>query len=269
MNDQTLKVFRICEDLYAHYQYPEFIDPDPLMLVKQVDPQYREGWALVMATLALGRVAQILRIGTILLETCGQEGIHDPGRIEKLVPHIQNLKHRFFNGSDLSHLLLGISKVIVENGSLEAVVARGIIDSKNQSGSKCFLALGTLRKELIRTGGPSRNNLLSQVPGTSANKRWAMFLRWVVRKDAIDIGTWTCLTAKDLIMPIDTHILRNCRILGITNRNVADNKTAEEITRFFAVLCPEDPLKYDFVLSRVGIHPALKNISLEKALSSV
>ena len=88
----------------------------------------------------------------------------------------------------------------------------------------------------------------------SACKRHNLFLRWVVRGgDGVDLGIWTVLGPRQLIVPVDTHMARLGKWLGLTSRHTVDGKMAEEITDAFRAVCPEDPVRFDFALNRIGI----------------
>ncbi len=87
----------------------------------------------------------------------------------------------------------------------------------------------------------------------SACKRWCMFLRWMVRTDPPDLGAWRHLSPADLIMPVDTHVLKIARLTGLTDRKTADWKTALQITERLRAFAPEDPVRYDFALAHLGI----------------
>jgi uncharacterized protein (TIGR02757 family) len=80
-----------------------------------------------------------------------------------------------------------------------------------------------------------------------------MFLRWMVRRDVLDLGLWTRVSPADLIVPLDTHVFRISRFLGWTRRRQADWSAAEEVTAALRRHCPEDPVRYDFALARLGI----------------
>jgi uncharacterized protein (TIGR02757 family) len=89
---------------------------------------------------------------------------------------------------------------------------------------------------------------------TNPLKRWNLYLRWMVRKDAIDRGLWTFIDKAELVMPLDTHIFKIGRCLGWTKRASQSYGAALEITDVLKKLSPEDPLKYDFFLChRIGI----------------
>lgn len=92
----------------------------------------------------------------------------------------------------------------------------------------------------------------------SACKRWRMLLRWMVRREAPDLGLWTHLSPASLILPLDTHTSRISRFLGLTLRNDASGRTASEITAALATICPEDPVRYDFALAHLGISEGCK-----------
>jgi uncharacterized protein (TIGR02757 family) len=79
----------------------------------------------------------------------------------------------------------------------------------------------------------------------------------MVRRDDVDPGGWHCVVPSDLIVPLDTHMHTVGRRLGFTHRRQADLRTALEVTAGFRKICPEDPVRYDFSLTRLGIHPNL------------
>jgi uncharacterized protein (TIGR02757 family) len=75
----------------------------------------------------------------------------------------------------------------------------------------------------------------------------------MVRSDAVDPGGWDDISPAKLIVPLDVHMHRICMALGMTSRKQADLNTALEITQGFRAFVPEDPVKYDFALTRIGI----------------
>jgi uncharacterized protein (TIGR02757 family) len=75
----------------------------------------------------------------------------------------------------------------------------------------------------------------------------------MVRKDETDTGLWKKIDKSKLIVPVDIHIGRLSKILGLYNRKTINLKTAIEITEGFSQICPQDPVKYDFALCRIGI----------------
>ncbi|NBU98995.1 MAG: DUF2400 family protein, partial [Spirochaetia bacterium] len=95
--------------------------------------------------------------------------------------------------------------------------------------------------------------LIGSCNKNSANKRYNMFLRWMVRDEFPDLGIYSSFKKENLLYPLDTHIVKISKILGFTKRNTINNKMSEEITNYFKKINPSDPLIYDFPLSRLGI----------------
>ena len=87
---------------------------------------------------------------------------------------------------------------------------------------------------------------------TSPLKRYNLFLRWVVRKDCLDLGLWESVKAKDLLLPLDTHTFRISKQLGLLKRKTYDFKAVLEVSNRLRKLDSNDPIKYDFALYRIG-----------------
>jgi uncharacterized protein (TIGR02757 family) len=97
------------------------------------------------------------------------------------------------------------------------------------------------------------NSMLPSPPKGSACKRLNLFLKWLVRRDAVDPGGWTCIDSSRLLIPLDTHMFRIGTAFGMTIRKQANLLTAREITNGFSTIAPDDPTKYDFALTRLGM----------------
>ena len=115
-------------------------------------------------------------------------------------------------------------------------------------------AVAWLAKEIRATGEPDPGHLLPDPSANSACKRLAMWLRWMVRQDEIDPGLWAdVLSPAYLWVPLDTHMFRIAKRLRLTRRRLPDAEAAHRITAAFARMCPEDPVKYDFAITRLGM----------------
>lgn len=238
------------DKVYDRFNRPEFIDPDPLALVRiYPDPADREVVGLLAAGLAYGRVRSILNSLDRLLPELGPSPATfvdvSPPRTLLRVTH--GFRHRWTSGEDVTELLLGVRSVRRAHGSLQACFLAGLREDESDGRA----GLAHLVDELRRGGGPCR--LLADPRGGSACKRLHLFLRWMVRKDAVDPGGWTAVPASLLVVPLDTHMHRVGLALGFTDRKQADGRTALEITQGFRQVCPDDPARYDFALTRPGI----------------
>ena len=108
---------------------------------------------------------------------------------------------------------------------------------------------------LLGARGPrGLRHLLPDPAGPGASKRWNLYLRWMVRgPDAVDLGLWRGVPPSALVVPLDTHVHRVARALGLTARPDASWRTAEEITTSLRRLDPADPVRYDFALCHMGM----------------
>ena len=147
-------------------------------------------------------------------------------------------------------------KLIAEYGSVEKLMASCL----ERANDNLFDALDIFSDCLSRNEDGVRASGFSLVTAPrdgSACKRLFLFLKWMVRHDDVDPGGWTVISPRRLIMPTDTHIHAISLRLGLTKRKQADLKAAVEITGALARLCPDDPTRYDFVLTRFGIRDGL------------
>lgn len=254
----TVKPERLSRDyldeLYYRYNHKQYISPDPLEFVWLYnEPSEREIVGLIASALAYGRVAQIKKSVSGVLEKMGpspRSFIEGMSR-KDLVEIFAGFRHRFTTCFELADFIIGIQKVIRSHGSLERCFS-GFLKPCHDS---TISALGAFVEEL-RAGFPRQyNSLLPYPEKKSACKRLHLFLRWMVRQDNVDPGVWSGISPKLLIIPLDTHMFGICSGLGMTCRLSPDIKTALEITSCFRGIIPDDPVKYDFSLTRLGIRP--------------
>jgi len=241
----------ILEGLYARYNHREYVDPDPLEVVLRYDdPRDREIVALIASSLAYGRVAQIVVSVSRIVDEMGSpyDFLMNTTR-RSLSMKYRRFKHRFTTGREVSGMLWNTRTAIEEYGSLEACFLTGLSDDD----SNVVKALSQFVKRLRGGNGTYCPSLLPDVPKGSACKRLNLFLKWLVRKDAVDPGGWDMVDKSKLVIPLDTHMYRIGYALGMTKRRSADWKTALEITNGFRAIAPEDPTKYDFALTRIGM----------------
>jgi uncharacterized protein (TIGR02757 family) len=242
------------ESLRRKYETPEALILDPLSIpLRYRSPLDREVAAWVAAQLAYGRVAPMLRAIEGALAPLGaspsvwlrEAGPEDLRHLKRgLLPW----KWRFHAGSDLVQWYLAWKALDQESGGLglEPHLLSGEDEDHNLS-----RLVQRLRHELPPSAG-LRFSLPDPRSG-SACKRWRMFLRWMIRPGWPDLGLWQSGCPSRLIIPLDTHVARVSRYIGLTRRRTPDGRMAEEITASLRLLDPEDPLKYDFAIAHLGI----------------
>jgi uncharacterized protein (TIGR02757 family) len=253
------KLKALFEGLYEKYNRKELIKPDPLQFIYKYDnPADMEIVGLLSAALAYGRVEQIQNDLNDLLGRIGDRPYKFVMNFtNKERVSIEDFKHRFNTGNDISDLLMLLKGVLAEHGSIEKYFLLGF----NASDENTIIALmrfcdSLLDKYRMTHKGKQSKGLSFLLAGPSlggAAKRLNLFLRWMVRSDDVDAGLWRSIDKSKLIVPVDVHIARLCRILGFHSHKNVSLKTAIEITRNFAKISPDDPVKYDFALSRIGI----------------
>jgi uncharacterized protein (TIGR02757 family) len=253
------------EDLYREYNHLEYVHPDPLeFLYEWDDVREREVVGLVASSLAYGRVSQILKSITAVLEVLGPHPADflALGTRDTLERALAGFKHRFTTSGDISGLLWGIRNAQKAYGSLNECFLAGAAEN----GQDTVAALHGFATEIASLGGFDCNFLVPSTSKGSACKRLNLYLRWMVRHDEVDPGGWKGIETSQLIVPLDTHMFRTGVALGFTARRQADLKAALEITAGFRDIAPDDPVRYDFSLTRLGIRGEL---TLEDFLTRV
>ena len=153
-------------------------------------------------------------------------------------------------------MLIGMKETITKYGALEEAFAAGF----DKSDHDILIATERFVDEILNAAGVPCSRLLSSPRKKSACKRLNLFLRWMVRSDEVDPGGWNCFPASRLLVPLDTHMYRIGIVLGLTERKQKGIDTVLEITRGFREISPEDPVKYDFTLTRLGIRRDTKEL---------
>ena len=172
---------------------------------------------------------------------------------------IDPLVHRWIRGRDLVALLLILQRMLREAGTLE----RFFVAGDNLAAPDIALALEAFSMRALQTDLTPAYGRVPKRPGVcyffprpsagSACKRLNLFLRWMVRRDAIDLGTWTLVSPSRLIIPLDTHVIRLGRCLRLTHYSSPGWRMAAEITASLRSIDPDDPVRYDFSLCHVGM----------------
>lgn len=257
----NLKTF--LEEIYRRFHRETYIDPDPLSRVRMYSNlQDREVAAFICASLALGRVRGILKACDAVLAPLGnpiREHLLQASR-KDLSFWFRDFRYRFFGSTEIVSFLFALQRILRQWGTLEECFAsgyHGVVGDPYKGIVKIFQGMESHRDD-------SWGILLSNPSRGGGMKRWHLFLRWMVRKDGIDLGGWSCMKPAALRVPVDTHLYRWSFEWGITQRRSVDRSTVEEITDAFRMVDPEDPVRFDFSLSRLGINPKAQEVKTRK-----
>ena len=218
--------------------------PDPILIAKRHND---ESIALVCALFAYGNVKAIIKflesLDFSLLEASDEV-------IEK---ELSSHYYRFQNSQDISALFIAL-KHLKEIDSIENIFYEGYKKEENVlDGLWNFIST---MQEVYPRESRGYKFLIGSVPkkvsSAGTYKRYLMFLRWMVRSDEIDLGLWSKIDKKNLLIPLDTHTFKVSQKLGLLKRKTYDMKAVLELTEKLKSFDSSDPIKYDFALYRLG-----------------
>lgn len=248
------------EELSLEFNRSEFLATDPIGLVYDYPHREdREIVAFICALFAFGNVKAMRKMLVSLLNSLSPQPSEfiKKASAREIDLIAKSFQYRFIHGSDLKGFLLILQRILSEHENLETFFAsfkRQTLISKEHTPTSDLVSVITQARDLCVKPSDSRGlKFLFADPHRSAGKRWHLFLRWMVRKDEVDLGLWTLFKPAELILPLDTHLHQICYELEFTKRKQLNAFTALEVTERLRVLNPDDPLKYDFALCRLGV----------------
>jgi uncharacterized protein (TIGR02757 family) len=239
------------------YNQPSFILEDPICVPHRFrKKQDIEIAALLAATFAWGNRKTIIQKSNDVLrrmddapyDFCRHHGKKD---LEKLI----SFRHRTFNDTDLLYFVSFFHNHYSTSDSLETAFTRHgtSVEGMLAGFHNYFFSLEDVPHR-------TKKHLATPERGSTC-KRLNMFLRWMVRKDErkVDFGLWKSISPSVLICPLDLHVNRVARKLGLLTRKQVDWKAALELTENLRKFDPDDPVKYDFALFGLGVLPDLEH----------
>lgn len=242
------------EQVERHNQ-PNFIKDDPISLPHQFDrPQDIEIVGFWVSMLAWGRRASIIKSGQRLIE------LMDRAPYDFIVHHqesdrarFEDFKHRTFQPLDALYFLEFLQQHYRQHDSLENAFSRHL-SAEDETIEKALI--GFHEEFFALPDAPHRTRKHVATPARKSTcKRLCMYLRWMVRQDdkGVDFGLWNTIQPRQLLLPLDVHVERVGRQLGLLTRKQRDWQAVLEITDRFRVLDAEDPAKYDYALFGAGV----------------
>ena len=252
MNSKDLKNY--LDKIYLKYK-SKYSSRDPVWVLHEFqDAKDIEIIGLITSCYAYGQIDQINlfvkkflnRIDYKVHEFTSNYSEHKDKKF------LEGMVYRFNKEDDISLLIHNIKNVVTEYGSLQNL----FLEKYDPSDKNILNSLTYFTKILNNNNSANRGYkyLLPSPLNNSTCKRLNLYLRWMIRKDDIDVGIWSDKADKSkLIMPVDTHIYRISRRLKLVKRKSCDMKFAKELTGRLKKFDNEDPVKYDFALCHIGI----------------
>ena len=256
-----LELRSVLERLYADFNYPDSAT-DPIQIVRRYTrSDDREVVGFVAAALAFGRVTSVLQSIERVLAVMGNRPAAYVRQFEprRDAAAFDGIVHRWTRERDIVALVWVMHQMIASAGSIEAFFVRGDDGaSPDVQGALDNFSTRALSLDLRAAYGrvPRRPGVCYFFPRPSAGsacKRLNLFLRWMVRKDALDLGVWSRVPPARLVVPLDTHVIKVGRCLKLTTYTSPGWRMARDITASLRVLDPDDPVKYDFALCHLGM----------------
>ena len=250
------------EQLYEAYNREDSAS-DPVQIVRRYkNAADQEVVGFCAAALAFGRVASVLNTVETLARILGPEPAKYVRRFDPKAPHpeLHGMVHRWTRGIDIVALLWILRQMIDRSGSIEGFFREGYEpDAVDISGALDSFSRRAMALDLKAVYGrrvPARTGVGYFFPRPSTGsgcKRLNLFLRWMIRRDEVDLGAWTTIPRAKLIVPLDTHVIRLGRCLRLTRYTSPGWRMAADITASLRAIDPVDPVRFDFSICHVGM----------------
>lgn len=251
---KLLKLKPELDALVSRIEKLEFIDDDPIQFMYAFeDKNDKELAGFFSAIMAWGRRDIVISKVDDLLKRMN----YKPAEFilnfsESNVPKLDGFKHRTFKPIDIYWLIKTLQAILQKYQTFEGFW------------EMCYLKSKKLDRELIAVfheeffavhpETPQRTRKhISNSEKNSSCKRLYMYLRWCLRTGPVDLNTMSFMPTSELMIPLDVHVARQARLLGLLKRKQNDWKAVQELTEKLRLLDPDDPAKYDFALFGLGV----------------
>ena len=247
--------------LYADFNHADSAT-DPIQIVRRFSrDDDREVVAFIAAALAFGRVSSVLQSIERVLAVMGPAPAAYVRRFDprRDAPAFAGIVHRWTREADIVAMVWLLRQMLDRAGSVEGFFLEGYdAGADDIAGALDSFSTRAMALDLKAAYGrvPKRAGVgyfFPQPSKGSGCKRLNLFLRWMVRRDALDLGVWRRVSPAKLIVPLDTHVIRVGRCLRLTTYTSPGWRMARDITASLRRLDPADPVKYDFAVCHLGM----------------
>lgn len=247
------------DELAQKYETSDFIKDDPIRIPHRFFEKKDIEIAGFMASLvAYGRRDVFIKKLEQLLQIAQDEPYNFIMNFEPKV--LGDFNYRFGKPDDFAQIFNILKNLYQKDGGLEELFKYGyncVHQSISSHKTQENMFVPVTDYFYSRAENPDAIGFKFMIPDAnkgSAMKRMCMFLRWMVRKKPVDFEIWDFMPASDLLIPLDTHVARLSREMGLLTRNANDFKSVLELTENLRKFDPKDPIKYDFALFGYGVN---------------
>jgi len=242
------------DKLVGLYETEDFIKDDPIRFPKQFTGKKDIEIAGLMASLvAYGRRDVFTKKLDELFKIAENEPYNFIINFEDGI--LGDFNYRFGKSEDFAQIFSVMKDLYKNDGGLEELFKYGYENAENIFIPVCDYFYSRVKKETqgFRFMVPNPRN-------GGAMKRMCMYLRWTVRKGPVDFGVWDFMPTSDLLIPLDVHVARISREMGLLKRTSNDFKAVLELTNNLKKFDSNDPVKYDFAMFGYGVNEKLANL---------
>ena len=243
------------DELAQQYETPDFIKDDPVQFPHRFN-QSKEDCEIagfIASLLAYGNRKVFIKKLNELFEIAQNEPYNFILNFESKI--LKSFNYRFGTTSDFVEIFSAMRKLYEKDGGLEKLFKYGYdnqLDGKNHIN---FIPIvDYFYSQFSDKAGQGAYFMIPNPKKGGAMKRMCMFLRWMIRKSSVDLGIWHFMKPSELLIPLDTHVARLSREMGILTRKSNDFKAVLEITENLRKFDSHDPIKYDFAMFGYGVN---------------
>lgn len=252
---ELIRLKPFLDELVNKIEQPDYINDDPVQFMHAFENKNdKELAGFFAATMAWGRRDIVnAKVEDLLRRMNYRPAEFIKNYSESNAPSFEGFKHRTFKPIDLHWLTKTLQTILLKFKTFENFWAY------------CLEKATRERRELIAVFHEQFFTFHPQIPQrtkkhvsnpekNSSAKRLYMYLRWCIRKNSpVDPGIMTFMSPSELKIPLDVHVARQARKLGLLSRKQNDWKAVQELTKRMKILLPEDPARYDYALFGIGV----------------
>ena len=237
------------DKLVKKYENPDFIKDDPVQFIHRYkNKKDIEIAGFIASLLAYGSRKQFIKkLEELLIDIAQDEPLNFIQNFEPKV--IGDFNYRFGKPVDFISIFEILKELYVKDGGLEKLFCRGF-----KQGKLFETVVYYFYKRANKNVGQGFYHMIPNPRNGGAMKRMCMYLRWMVRKSCVDCGIWNFMKPSELYIPLDVHVGRISRQMGLLTRKANDFIAVTELTNKLKEFDPEDPIKYDFAMFGYGVN---------------
>lgn len=235
--------------LVLKYENEDFIKDDPIQFIHRYKAKKDiEIAGFTASLLAYGSRAQFIKkLDELLIDKAQNEPLNFVLNFEPKM--IGDFNYRFGKPNDFISIFKILKELYTATDGLEELFKHGYEQNKMfETVVDYFYARAD------KNVGQGFYHMIPNPHNGGAMKRMCMFLRWMVRKSCVDAGIWNFMKPSELYIPLDVHVARISRQMGLLKRSSNDFKAVVELTNKLKEFCPDDPVKYDFAMFGYGVN---------------